>query len=344
MATINALKKLSQEMSASTSGSESSDIQVSSHNELSEALAKMRIGSDSSFRATSETESDSARAAAKAAEDSDVKLQRRAIRIMAHETDKASNNVILHVKYLSSPLRLFLKAQLQKMSHEARVSMANTVKISDAVKSDLVSDWSIKDSFGLKVLVKMYRMWQNLFPMLGGHADFMAYMKPLASYADPAASMRKPITFYLYNTVMNPGHIFYTHENSESMEHELHGWIDNFLEQFREDLEEVGFSLDDAKEELIKKTAFELNVYASVIFKKALSFKYSTGQKVVHDPESLIKELYNLFDAVPATKIISEQMMYWLMNDDDFTAAPRAIRGGGFKKGKGKGKGKGKKK
>lgn len=327
MSSAHGLKALAKEHEAmmSESGSASSLsslVTPESRNELSDILSKMRLSS-SSFTATSPEPS--SEELAKKKEDSDVVLQRRALRIIAHETDKAANNIVLHVKYATSPLRLYLKTQLQTKPVAERVALANTIKISDAVKADLVSDWNIVDSFGLKMLVKLYRLHQNVMPMLASHEDFMRYFKPLY---DADHVHRKPITFYLFNNVMNPGVVYYTYEQTQSLEHAMHQWLDGFLIDFKDDLEEVGFSLDDAKQDLIAKITFELNVYASIVFKKPLTFKYSTGERVSFTAEALLKELHTAFAASAGTAILAEQMMFWLANDEPMVGAPRAITGG----------------
>jgi len=330
MSSANALRALRKEhtayeemMSESGSGSLSSLVTPESRNELSEILEKMRL-SETDFSATSPSDSSSG-AAKKPAEESDVKLQRRALRIVAHETEKAANNILLHVKYLTAPLRLYLKTQLQTKSASERVAIANTIKISDAVKTDLVSDWNVKDAFGLKVLVKMYKMHQNLFPMFASHEQFLLYMQPLS---DAAHESRKGITFFLYNVVMNPGAVYYAYDAPTSLEHELHEWMGGFLSEYAEDLEAVGFSVEDARTDLIRKVTLELNILASVIFKKPVSFKYSTGEALRLEPEALMKELFTMFSTMPGTQILAEQMAWWMTNDDNMVGAPRAITGG----------------
>lgn len=309
-----------------TSSSSSSSISPESRNELSEALDNMRLSSNSSFDPSSASSSPNT----KKKEDEDVKAQRRVLRIIEHEINKASNNILLHIKYISSPLRLYLKSQLQSTPLNQRIELANTIKISDKVKQDLVSDWKVEDSFGLKMLVKMYRMSQNIFPVFKSHEEFMQYMKP--GYVNDINPMRKQITYYLFHNVMNPGAIYYIAGQGIPLEHNMHSWVDNFMYDYMDDLEEVGFDISDIRKQLVNKLSFELNIYASVLLKKPITFKYTNNSVVKYDAEHLIKELHRMFSANQNTTILAEQMMYWMTTDEDLSQGKRVVKGGRRKK------------
>lgn len=324
MTTRTGLVSLYNEMEMSSESS--SSISIESRNELSEALDNMRLSS-SSFDPSSASSSSGEK---KKKEDDDVKAQRRVLRIIEHEINKSSNNILLHVKYISSPLRLYLKTQLQTVSLNQRIELVNTIKISDKVKQDLVSDWTVEDSFGLKMLVKIYKMSQNIFPVFKSHEEFMQYMKP--GYVNDINPMRKHITYYLFHNVMNPGAVYYIAGQPTPLEHRMHEWIDNFMTDYISDLEEVGFDITDIRDQLVNKLTFELNIYASVLFKKPISFKYTNGSSIKYDAEHLIKELHRMFAGNPNTSIMSEQMMFWLTTDDDLSQGKRVIKGGRRKK------------
>jgi hypothetical protein len=325
MATVNALNKLSADVM--NSGSDSGSISLSektSRNELSEILEKIRL-SKSPTPATSSTGSDSN------PPPEEVREQQRVLRKIQHETEKASNNILLHVKYLTSPLRLFLKTLIQFMSDTEKMHHIHALKLNDRVKQDLISEWNAKDSFGLKMLVKMYRLYENVFPLLKNHEDFMRHFKP--NYGE-GHEYRKNTVYYLFNNVMNPG-VAHHPNGVVNLEHELHTWLETFLQDDKAEIEEVGFELKDFHEALIFKIAFDLNIYASVVFKKAVSFKYKNGSHMVEEkknPEDLVKELYNKFNANAVTKVLADQMMYWLTTDEDMSNATRAMKGGKAKR------------
>ncbi len=329
MSTLNGLNRLYSEYDMAVNSqtvSDSGSISLSekeSRNELSEILEKIRL----SKSATPVTLPKGSSSKDRTSTPEEEREQQRVLRKIQHETEKASNNILLHVKYLSSPLRIYLKCMFMMMPDQDKIAHLQSLRLSDRVKHDLLSEWSAKDTFGLKILVKMYRLYQNVFPLLKNHEDFMRYFKP--NYGE-GFEMRKNTIYYMYNNVMNPGTAY--HPNGVvNLEHEVHMWLTSFLQEDKDNIEEVGFEISDFHEALIFKVAFDFNIYASIVFKKALSFKYKNGNHMVEekkDPEELVKTIYNMLNSHPVAKIIAEQMMYWLTTDDDMTNAPRAIRGG----------------
>lgn len=312
--------------SASDSASASSAIE-STRNELSEMLSKIR------FTPVSPNESASASASkgSKSNTPEDVKEANRLLSRIQKETDRASNNILLYVKYLSSPLRLYLKTTLQMMPMDARIQHVNMIKINDRVKEDLVGEWTNKDTFGLKMLVKMYRLYQNVMPMLRDHDDFMRYFKP---HHGKDAEARKEITYYMYNYIMNPG--LGSHPTGQvSLEHDLHAYIDNFLHEEKDEIEAVGFDIKDFRDTLRNKLTFELNLYASIVFKKAVQFKYKPhGHKHKEEklkPEEILTTLYQKFASFPGAEVFAHQMMHWSLTDDDMTNPARGYAGGKHK-------------
>lgn len=318
----------------SESNSDASSISLSStkstRDELSEALEKIRLSKET----LSETKtSSSSRSQKSTPTDSDVKLQDKVVRLVKRETDRASTNIVMHVKYYSSPLRLMLKSQCMMLPLEQKVAYASALKMADFIKNDIISEWNAKDFFGLKILIKMYRLYKMVFPMLGSHDQFLEHFEPKNLGNEP----HKDTIYYLYNYVMNPGYGFYAQGNAVPLEHEVHMWLNTFLADREELIKEVEFELADFQNELVKKTAFQLNVMASTIFQKPISFKHFDSSndipkklhKVTINAEETMYQLYNLYIANEPIKILGEQMMLW-MNQDDLMQgqAPRVILGG----------------
>lgn len=296
--------------------SPSDDATPPSRNELSEILSKLSFGKPS--LSVSETPSNS-----KTRDPTEVRQAHHLLSQIQRYTDKMSNNILLYVKYITSPLRLYLKTTLQMMSVGDRKALAATIKVSDSVKDDLVGDWTAKDTFGLKLLVKMYRMYMNVLPMLSNHDDFMLYMKPNHG-VDP--EIRQKVTFNLYNYVMNPG---------PGLEIDMHGYFDAFLNAEAEEIAAVGFDAKDFRDQLRNKLAFELNLYASVVFKKQTKFKYEGAHGPVeekHNPEDLMRILHDKFASFPGAEVFAAQMVEWMAVDDDMSNPARGYRGGAKKK------------
>lgn len=296
--------------------SPSSDATPPSRNELSEILSKLSFGKPS--LSVSATPSNSG-----TRDPTEVRQANHLLSQIQKYTDKMGNNILLYVKYLTSPLRLYLKTILQMMPLEDRLSHVATIKVSDAVKNDLVGEWNPKDTFGLKILVKMYRMYTNVLPMLRGHEEFMRYLKP--NHGVDAAT-RQNITFYIYNYVMNPG---------AGLENDMHGYFDGFLSEEAEEIAAVGFDVKDFREQLRNKLAFELNLYTSVVFKKPTKFKYTGPNGPVeekHNPEDLMRILHEKFASFPGAQGFATEMVKWMLEDDDMSQPPRGYHGGAKKR------------
>jgi hypothetical protein len=111
----------------------------------------------------------------------------------------------------------------------------------------------------------------------------------------------------------------------------VHQWLTTFLMDRKDLLDEAGYDIVDFQKELVKKTAFELNILASTVFDKPLRFKYFVSAKDVRtevmNPEETMKKLYEMY-STSQYGILGEQMMYWMNNDDPMQGQPRAILGG----------------
>lgn len=326
-AEVKSPPKVKKAKKESVSGSD--EATPSTRNELSEILSKIR------FSKPTESATPSASSGSKSGSrtPSEVREANHLLSRIQRQTDRMSNNVLLYVKYLSSPLRLYLKTLLALMTPEDRMAHVATIKVADRVKEDLVSDWNNKDSFGLKILVKLYRMYTNVVPMFRDHEDFLRYLKP--HYAKDSES-RAHITYYLYNYVLNPGYAL--HPNGQvSLEHDLHAYIDSYLQDEKEEIAAVGFDIKDFRDQLRNKLAFELNLYMTVAFKKAVHFKHKPTPAAAYkeeklQPEQLITSLYEKFSSTPVAVMFADQMMTWMMADDDMTAPARGYSGGKMKK------------
>lgn len=214
------------------------------------------------------------------------------------------------------------------LSMEDKMRYASVLKLSNFVKEDLVSNWNAKDFFGLKVLVKMYRVHKMVLPILNSHKEFLEYFKP----GDVGNEPRRETIYYVYNYVMNPGFGFYSQGNGVPLEHEVHQWLTTFLMDRADLLEEAGYDIVDFQKELVRKVAFELNILTSTLFKKPITFKYFVSakniQKESYDAEETMKEIHNMFNSKPEYGILVEQMIHWLNVDDIMKGQPRAIAGG----------------
>lgn len=259
------------------------------------------------------------------------------VKAIKHETDKGVNNIMNHVRYLSSPLRLYLKVRLlltQDVEERSRLLVG--MRFSDRIKTDLVGEWNAKDTFGLKMLMKMKRIFDQVLPLLNGakdpHDEFMNYFKPFHAKEHPNAAFYKYTAFYLFHEVMNPKAA--QHPNGMvPLEHEMHAWVDGFLHDLQGDMAEVGFDIATFKEELAMRLAFELNSYASTVFKKTLVFRFDK-EKHNLSPEQLTVDMYNMLQAQAATQVLSGQMVMWSTTDEDMSASTRVMGGARAKRSK----------
>ena len=253
----------------------------------------------------------------------DVKKQEKVMVYVDRRVSQTAMNMILALKYYTSPLRLYLKVLVQSTTPAAREPLLLSLKAGDSLRADLAAPWAASDTFGLKLLLKMRRMSRETVPLFKQNRDYMRFMKPGVEGNTPEQNR---VAYYLLNEMLHPG---------AELEVNLHSWFDNFIKDDIEVLEQVGFDPDDARMDLVKKLAFEINSYATGITKLQLKFKYMANGSNGHvateniDAETALTNIHTMFSKDAATVAWATNMNIWAMTDDPKTAARRVVMGGG---------------
>ena len=277
----NVLSEMEMETSKSRSSSLSSPKTISDLEELGKLSGKKRLSFTDTASASSASTSNSNSAKKK---DRDVKLQERVLRVIERRSNQMSMNIMLITKYITSPLRIYLKFLVQFAAPESRLTMAQSIKAPKRILDDISSPWSANDTLGLKMLIKMRRMKTQTFSSLKSNKDFMILAKP---GAEGNRDNRK--AYALFNELMHPG---------KELENEAHLWFDSFMADDHDLLESVGFEANDARENLVKELAFGLNMFAYSVTEKPLKFKHIQGGAVAEETITCEKALHSIYSSL----------------------------------------------
>lgn len=332
--TLNELIFKEQSQSRQTEGSEGSislSSTKSSKNELDSIMNKVRNELSSVVSSTDSSASNEDLNSAEKEEARDIKRANAMGTLVQKKTEWTAQNIILRIRYLSSPLRLFLKLQVMNMPAEIQQGFYHALKITERVKQDIFSGWKEDDSLGIYILTKMYHMKLNLFPFILDHAQFNTLLDPEKSRV-LTDSFQKQIAFFLFNKIMNVDTAEHPSGTVHIRDAYIDGLFDNFLKEDIDDLVQTGIPYDQMKDHLKNKIAFDLNVYASIVFKKPVKYKYVDGSnrpvEVKYDAEHLLQEMVKEFENIKLPHLggntsYADQLRYWLTNDEDTTHKPR---------------------
>ena len=274
-----ASKSKSSTKSSSKSGSDSPKF-LSDLAELEKLEKKVRLSYTDTASASSTSASNSSSNSAKK-KDREVELQKRVLRVIERRVNQTSMNIMLVIKYITSPLRLYLKFLVQFAAPEEREHMAASIKAPKRTLEDLRSPWNANDTLGLKMLIKMRRMKTQTFSNLKSNTDFMKQMKPGAE-----GNRDTRVAYYLFNELMHPG---------KELENDAHMWFDNFMSDDQDLLESVGFEANDARKDLVNELAFSLNMFATSVTALPLKFKHLHNGAVQQETVDCEKALHAIY-------------------------------------------------
>jgi hypothetical protein len=242
-------------------------------------------------------------------------------------TSQYANRIVSVIRFLASPLRLYIKAEANFKAFPDRIEYVKHIAVCDDVKNDLVGNWSSDDTYGLMMLVKMMRFKQNIYPSITSHQEYMACFKPRSKEANqcPNKDALVTIAYYLSNIAINTPY-------DTPIKRMYNESLLKLAQQVDEKAEYAEGILPDLEEDFRSKIATELNMSVENLLINA-TVKFSNGQDpITLKKDELSKKIYDLFAQNPSTSVMSNNMNWWLTTDDAC-----ATRGG--KKGKGKGKG-----
>ena len=274
--------EMSKSRSKSSSGSDSLPKTVSDLEELGKLSGKKRLSFADTASASSASASSNSRSSKQ--RDREVKLQERVIRVIERRANQMSMNIMLVVKYMTSPLRLYLKFLVKFEAPANQAALVASIKAPKRIIDDFMSEWGAMDMLGLKMLIKMRRLKTQTFSSLKSNADFMALTQPGANSG---------MAYALYNELMHPG---------KEYENILHQWFDSFMADDHELLESVGFEANDTRRALVKELAFSLNTHAFSVTVRPLKFKHLEGGAVVEKSITCESALHAIYSKLTSVK------------------------------------------
>lgn len=292
--------------SSSTTSQISEPSENASRNELSKLLSMINqpVSVNSS---NSQTNNDSAQSSPHSA---NVEEYQNKLSEAGRIAQEYANKVVSGVKYLASPLRLYIKANTAFMNYQDRVNFVSNIKASDIVKNDFVSNWTLDDHYGLMVFIKMIRFKQNVYPNITNHDEYMACFRPNDPTARNCPNFSKlfAISQYLVNIALNTSYPTKVKQLYEQSKSDLLKYAE---EKKIEDM--YDYLLSDFN----SKIAFELNLSVDMI-DIPVKVKLLDGNEVKRNKQELLKEIYDIFaskTAIPDAQLLAANMQEWLQSD-----------------------------
>lgn len=303
-------------MTTSSSESEISEpSQVQSRNELSKLLSMANRSVSVNTNNSQNSNSGSS------AEQSQVDDYQEKLLKAQSVTNKHANKVVSKIKYLASPLRLYIKANTAFMNYQERITYVNSIDINDNVKTDFISNWTMDDHYGLMVLIKMIRFRQNIFPSITNHDEYMACFRPLDPVARNCPSFARlfAISQYLFNIALQTPYPTKVKQFYQESRNELLKYAED------EGIEDV---YDYLVSDLNSKIAFEINLAVNMI-DIPVKVKLIDGNAITKNRQELLQEIYNIFvskTAIPDAQLLAANMQEWLQSDPPSQQAGKKTR------------------
>lgn len=292
--------------SSSTTSQISLPSEAQSRNELSKYLSIIRnqVSTQSSNSQANDNN------AAQSSPNADVERYQNQLTKIERKTHEYANKVVSAVKYLASPLRLYIKANTAFMNPTERMNFVSNIKASDTVKNDFVSNWTMDDHYGLMVFIKMIRFKQQIFPNITNHEEYMACFRPNDPSARNCPNFEQlfAISQYLSNIALNTSYPTKVKQLYETCLSEL---LNYAKENQMEDLYDYLVSDFNAK------IAFEINLAVNMIDVPA-KIKLLDGNEVKRNRQELLQEIFNIFESkkgIPDAQMLAQNMQEWLQSD-----------------------------
>ena len=232
------------------------------------------------------------------ANSSQVQEVNKQLRTISHKTTVTANKIVLSIRYIASPLRLFVKAMANFKSEQERIQFVASIRICDRVKQDFVSNWNDVDTIGLKLLIKIYKFSTEILPQVLQSPELSMNMFSLTGKGPH----------------FEPAYILYRIVSNNPIAH-VTQWFNDLLKNLMEDPQFSDW-VPDATQQLNYKIARELNIYASIAFAKPIQFKWNNGINEVQEKmsaEDLLRKIYDLFanSGDPSAMQLASQMNLW---------------------------------
>lgn len=201
------------------------------------------------------------------------------IRNMTHKTTLLANKIVSTIRYIASPLRLYVKAKSNFIfDPQERYNFVNNIKICNKIKNDFISNWNEIDLVGLKILVKFSKY--DSIVKTGSHPNQQILVNIISN-----------------NLISN-----------------INEWISKLFTEFKSDPDTEPW-IDFCEKDLEKKIGRELVAYSNIFFEKPIQFSlHDRVDKIKVMPGDLLKEIYNLFanSGDPKGNEIAQNMNIWL--------------------------------
>lgn len=192
-------------------------------------------------------------------------------------TNQHALKVVKTAMYYSSPLRLMIKSAILRNSAEEKFNFVKDMGFRNEIKNDLISPWNHYDTFGLRVLTKIFRRYELAKTGAQLPNDYMFWVV----FGFPTQDIMNVVNRHMM-------------------------WVASD--------EERAIFAQDSQQDLQNKIANELDTYASFALDRRVRLRVN-GQEQIYDPKNLIQQIHQkLMESYPD---IGSLMEKWRTSDDD---------------------------
>ncbi len=224
------------------------------------------------------------------------------------ELSKLAIKIVNIVRYLASPLRLYMKISYVINPVEVTATL-HQVKLDNIVKNEIISGWTDADTYGLYILSKVFKNINSLNLLM---QDTVAYNKFFNDNDDKKSFDVNSPYCYLFRVVFS-GSV-----RLETIHEKINTYFTNLLNK---DDEEVNQVLDMFKTEILidlqRKLAEELNNFAIVVTQKRVTIKDLNNYEKCYYPQQLYQHIRDIIGITPSAVSINNLLMQWENSDDN---------------------------
>lgn len=199
------------------------------------------------------------------------------------QQNKLALKIVNIVRYLSSPLRLYMKISFQIQDKETVNTILRELKLNDTVKNELISGWTEADTYGLYILSKVFRNKDALDILLRDQSTYLQFFDtktPFDVNSEP---------FYLFRVVFGGG------VKLQLIQNMVHKYFTNLLDNDDEEINQMlEMFTSDLVKDLKKKIAYELNNFAIVVSQKRIGIKNINNIEQCYTPQGLYHSIREL--------------------------------------------------
>lgn len=231
-------------------------------------------------------------------------ISKRYTEIVNKETtqlSKLSVNIVNIIRYLSSPLRLYMKVSCE-INREQVIASLHQIKLNDIVKNEIISGWTDADTYGLYVLSKVFKNKASLDLLMRDQETYTKFFSE-----DTQFDVNAP-QCYLFRVVFSGA------VRLQKIHEKINEYFTNLLDKDDEEVNQVlEMFRSEISTDLQRKLAKELNNFALVVTQKRIKIKDLYNAEQCYYPQDLYFKIRELL----ATTHFNNLLLEWENSDNN---------------------------